>query len=69
MSMKNNDEKKNVTINNAIISILGVLWWISIWGFVSDIIQKYVDKYHYVVYLLLGITLLVVSRTYNIPLF
>jgi len=57
---------KPVTFYNVFISALGILWWVSVWGVASEIIYINVKKRKYVIYLILGLSIILVSKLFNL---
>jgi hypothetical protein len=55
-----------VTFYNVFISALGILWWVSVWGVASEIIYINVKKRKYVIYLILGLSIILVSKLFNL---
>tara|TARA_B110000196_G_C20629617_1_gene423349 strand:+ start:234 stop:455 length:222 start_codon:yes stop_codon:yes gene_type:complete len=55
-----------VTFYNVFISALGILWWVSVWGVASEIIYINVKKRKYVIYLILGLSIIVASKLFNL---
>ena len=55
-----------VTFYNVFISALGILWWVSVWGVASEIIYINVKKRKYVIYLILGLSIILASKLFNL---
>ena len=55
-----------VTFYNVFISALGILWWVSVWGMASEIIYINVKKRKYLIYLILGLSIILVSKLFNL---
>ena len=55
-----------VTFYNVFISALGILWWVSVWGMASEIIYINVKKRKYVIYLILGLSIILASKLFNL---
>ena len=57
---------KHITFYNVFISTLGILWWVSVWGMASELIYMNVKKRKYVIYLILGLSIIVASKLFNL---